>query len=61
MTFRRTIRLALAAGAALAAGPLAAQQTPADLTTIPPVATDYQPNKTASWQKLGNGVRSTSG
>ena len=47
MTFRRTIRLALAAGAALAAGPLAAQQTPADLTTIPPVATDYQPNKTA--------------
>ena len=30
-----------------AAGPLAAQEAPADLTVMPPVATDYQPKRTA--------------
>jgi hypothetical protein len=49
-TLRSTLAGALFAAvslASLSAGPAAAQDVPADLTTMPPVPTDYQPKKTA--------------
>jgi len=48
-TFRTAMAGAMLAAvslASLSSGPAAAQAVPADLTTMPPVPTDYQPKKT---------------
>jgi hypothetical protein len=44
--FRNTAAAAMAVSLLAATSPAYAQQAPADLTTIPPVKTDYQPKKT---------------